>query len=123
MKSNPPPSHQASDENQGEPTTDTRIRVLHTSPLHGDAVSGLALLCLNKNVDQRRSKHTDHHPSWCCHRLAVSSASPDSGLAVLEPLGGLYVSRGGVHVEGAFAGLLELVGTFSAELLVLVKHG
>lgn len=63
--------------------------------------------------------------SWCC--LPLSLPAPawacDLGLAVQEPLinSGLDVLRGGVHVEVAFAGLLEVVGTFSAELLVLVK--
>ena len=54
-----------------------------------------------------------------CPPLALSAPDCYSGLAVLEPPSGLDVLRGGIDVEGAFAGLFELVGAFSAELLVL----
>ena len=42
-------------------------------------------------------------------------------LAVLEPPSRLDILRGRVDVEGALAGFLELVGTFSTEHLVLKK--
>ena len=63
--------------------------------------------------------------SWSVHFVVLFPPSAPSapacylGLAVLEPPSGLDVLRGGIDVEGAFAGLFELVGAFSAELLVL----
>ena len=43
------------------------------------------------------------------------------GLVVLDPSRGLDALRGGVHAEGALAGVLELVGWFSLEHVLLVK--
>lgn len=95
----------------------------------------LGLACLTSNISLKTRviifssalrRATARHSliGWLVGFVSYLVSLPGSGLAVLEPPSGLDVLRRGVNVEGAFAALLELVGAFSTERLVLVyKRG